>query len=149
MGVLPQNAMLNFYESDLMSVELHEEADGKILILNLSGKLAKEDYALFTPEVERVVKVHGKVRVLVRMHDFHGWTLSAVWEDSKFGLHHFLNIERLALVGESRWEAGMAVFCKPFTRATVRYFDESKADEATTWIREGIAEEAQATSATS
>ena len=132
-----------------MPVELHEEADGKIVILNLSGKLAKEDYEHFTSVVERAVKAHGKVRMLVRMHDFHGWTLSAVWEDSKFGLHHFSDIERLALVGESRWEAGMAVFCKPFTRATVRYFDDSKADEASTWIHEGIAEEAQAASATS
>ncbi len=36
----------------------------------------------------------------------------------------------------------MAVFCKPFTKATVRYFDETKADEATTWIHDGIAAEA-------
>ena len=60
-----------------------------------------------------------------------------MWEDVKFDLHHFAHIERLALVGESRWEAGMAVFCKPFTTAKVRYFDESKADEASTWIHEG------------
>ena len=121
-----------------MSVELHEEAAGKILILNLSGKLTKEDYAHFTPEVEKAVKDHGKIRMLVRMHDFHGWSLGAMWEDFKFDLHHFSHIERLALVGEKRWEAGMAVFCKPFTTAKVRYFDESKADEAMVWVHEGI-----------
>ena len=55
------------------------------------------------------------------------------------------HIERLALVGEKRWEAGMAVFCKPFTTAEVRYFDESKAEEAAEWIHEGIALEAQTT----
>lgn len=121
-----------------MSVELHEEAGGKILILNLSGKLTKDDYALFAPEVERAVKKHGKVRMLVRMTGFHGWTLGAVWEDMKFDLHHFAHIERLALIGDKRWEAGMAVFCKPFTTAKVRYFDESKADEATGWIHEGV-----------
>ena len=121
-----------------MSIELHEEAAGKILILNLSGKLTKEDYAHFTPEVEKAVKDHGKIRMLVRMHDFHGWSLGAVWEDFKFDLHHFSHIERLALVGENRWEAGMAVFCKPFTTAKVRYFDESKADEAMVWVHEGI-----------
>jgi hypothetical protein len=127
-----------------MSVELHEEAGGKILILNLSGKLAKEDYAHFTPEVEQSVKDHGKVRMLVRMIGFHGWSMGAVWEDVKFDLHHFSHIERLALVGDKRWEAGMAVFCKPFTTAKVRYFDESKADEATTWIHEGVAQASQA-----
>jgi hypothetical protein len=122
-----------------MSVELHEEDGGKILNLTLRGKLTMEDYALFTPEIERVVKNNGKVRMLVKLHDFHGWTLAALWEDVKFDLHHFSHIERLALVGESRWEAGMAVFCKPFTTAKVQYFDESKANEASVWIHEGIA----------
>jgi len=115
-----------------MSVELREEAEGKVLILNLSGKLTKDDYAHFTPEVEKAVKAHGKVRLLVRMHDFHGWTLGEVWEDVKFDLRHFSHIERLALVGDTKWEAGMAMFCKPFTTAKVRYFDESKAEEAST-----------------
>jgi hypothetical protein len=128
-----------------MSVELHEEAGGKILIVNLSGKLTKEDYANFTPEVNRAVKDHGKVRILVRMHGFHGWTLGAVWEDMKFDLHHFSHIVRLALVGDKRWEAGMAVFCQPFTTAKVRYFDESQGEEAGVWIHEGIAQAAQTT----
>lgn len=123
-----------------MSVELHEEAGGKLLILSVSGKLVKEDYAHFSPEVDRAIKDHGKVRMLVRMHDFHGWGLGAVWEDVKFDFHHFSHIERLALVGDQKWEAGMAVFCKPFTTAKIRYFDESKADEANVWIHEGMVE---------
>ncbi len=123
-----------------MSVELHEEAGGKIVILNLSGKIAIEDYEYFTPQVERAIKAQGKVRMLVRMHDFHGWTLGAALKDRQFGVQHLSDIERLALVGETRWEVGMALFCKPFTNAKVRYFDETKADEATTWIHEGIAE---------
>jgi hypothetical protein len=130
-----------------MSVELHEEAGGRILLLTLSGTLTKDDYALFTPEVERAAKQYGKLRVLVRMTDFHGWTLGAVWEDVKFDLHYFTNIERLALVGDTRWEAGMAVFCKPFTTAKIRYFDASKADAAAAWIHEGSAQPVQATRA--
>jgi hypothetical protein len=38
------------------------------------------------------------------------------------------------LVGERAWEHGMAVFCKPFTTATIRYFDRTKADQAEAWI---------------
>ncbi len=62
----------------------------------------------------------------------------ALWEDIKFDWRHFSDIERLAIVGDSKWEAGMAVFCKPFTTAKIRYFDESKAAEASAWIHEGI-----------
>ena len=84
--------------------------------------------------MERLIKQHKKVRVLCELHDFHGWEAGALWADIKFDLKHFADIERLALVGESRWEQGMAVFCKPFTTAKVRYFDVSKLAEARAWI---------------
>ncbi|HVC92895.1 MAG TPA: STAS/SEC14 domain-containing protein [Pirellulales bacterium] len=121
-----------------MSVELHDESDGNLLVVKLNGKLSKLDYERFIPEVEKAINEHGKIRVLVEMRDFHGWTAGALWEDVKFDLKHFAHIERLALVGERKWEAGMAVFCKPFTSAKVRYFDRHQLDEAFVWVAEGI-----------
>jgi len=117
-----------------MSVDLREEAGGKILVIELSGKLTKGDYEHFVPHVDRLKKEHGKLRMLVQLRDFHGWTAGALWQDFKFDLHHFRDIERLALVGEKAWEHGMAVFCKPFTAATIRYFDRSDAGQAESWI---------------
>ena len=117
-----------------MSVELKELNGGKLLEVRLTGKLAKEDYNHFVPAVERLVKQHGKIRLLVEMHDFHGWTAGALWEHIKFDVKHFGDIERLAIVGEPKWEKGMAAFCKPFTAATIRYFDHLKADEARAWV---------------
>lgn len=122
-----------------MPVDLHEEAGGKILTVTLGGKLAREDYERLGPEVERLLKQHSKIRMLVQMRDFHGWTAGALWQDIKFDLKHFRDIERLALVGEKSWEHGMAVFCKPFTTAAVRYFDKSEADQATAWIQADLA----------
>lgn len=121
-----------------MPVEIQEEAEGKIFAIRLSEKLTKQDYEHFVPETERRIKQHGKLRMLVEMHDFHGWTLGALWEDIKFDLRHFADIERLALVGEKKWEAGMAAFCKPFTRATVRYFDAAQRDDAIAWLHEDV-----------
>lgn len=115
---------------------LSEEAGGKVLGIKITGKLAKEDYEQFVPKVEDLIKQQGKVRILMEMHDFHGWEMGALWEDIKFDVKHFGDIERLAMVGESKWEAGMAVFCKPFTTAKIKYFDASKADEARAWIAE-------------
>ena len=117
-----------------MSVDLHEEEGIKVLVLKMSGKLTKEDYRQFVPQVERLIKQHGKLRILCEMHDFHGWTAGALWEDIKFDLKHFTHIERLAIMGDKAWEHGMAVFCKPFTTAKIRYFDVSKAEEAREWI---------------
>lgn len=117
-----------------MAVEVHESQGAKYLDVTVTEKLTKEDYERFVPAVENVIKQQGKVRILLTMHDFHGWSAGALWEDMKFDWHHFRDIERLAIVGESRWEAGMAVFCKPFTTAKIKYFDHAKIEEAREWI---------------
>lgn len=120
-------------------IELQTAPTGKILSVKMSGKLTQEDYEVFVPEVESLIKSQGKIRILLQMHDFHGWTVGALWEDIKFDVKHFKDIERLAMVGDRKWEAGMAAFCKPFTTATVRYFDESEVESARKWIEEGSA----------
>ncbi|MEO6422861.1 MAG: STAS/SEC14 domain-containing protein [Candidatus Nitrotoga sp.] len=87
------------------------------------------------PGFERLVRLHGKLRLLFVMNDFDGWDAGAAWEGFKFGIEHFADIEWLAMVGETKWQHGMATFCKPFTTATVRYFDRTDAVEARMWLR--------------
>jgi hypothetical protein len=111
-----------------------DEDDATILAVHVSGKLVKADYKDFVSAFERLALRHGKVRVLFHMSDFHGWDAGAAWEDFKFGVEHFADIERLAMVGETKWQQGMALFSKPFTKAAVRYFDHTAAAEARTWL---------------
>jgi hypothetical protein len=120
--------------TEMSAVTLKETNGGKLLEIQLTGKLVKEDYQHVVLALERLVKDHGKIRLLVEMHDFHGWTAGALWEDLKFDAKHFSHIERLALVGESKWQHGMAVFCKPFTAAKIRYFDRPAIDQARDWL---------------
>ncbi|MEN8715732.1 MAG: STAS/SEC14 domain-containing protein [Verrucomicrobiales bacterium] len=119
-----------------MPIQLIESDEGKTLAIHVSGKLVKDDYEEFVPEFDRLVTLHGKLHVLFDMTEFHGWTAGAIWEDTKFATHHFKNIERLAMVGEKKWQEGMAIFCKPFTKATVKYFDHSNAVAAREWLDE-------------
>ncbi|MGA7951291.1 MAG: STAS/SEC14 domain-containing protein [Thiobacillaceae bacterium] len=119
-----------------MPIQLTEEDNGKLLTIHVSGKLVKDDYADFVPAFERLVRQHGKLRVLFDMSGLHGWDAGAAWEDTKFAINHFADIERIAMVGEKRWQHGMATFCKPFTKAMVRYFDHADAAEARKWLGE-------------
>jgi hypothetical protein len=119
-----------------MAIEVSELDDEGTLEVELTGKLVARDYEEFVPSVERLVGRHGKIRMLVEMRDFHGWTRGALWEDTKFAARHFDSIERLAVVGEKKWERGLATFCKPFTSAEVRYFDQTNAGEACAWVLE-------------
>jgi hypothetical protein len=119
-----------------MSIQLKEEDGGKILVVHVSDKLVKADYEYFVPEFDRLIEQHGKLRMLFDMTDLHGWEASAVWEDLKFGVEHFADIERLAMVGENKWERVMTTLSQPFTKATIRYFDHPNATVARQWLGE-------------
>jgi hypothetical protein len=108
----------------------------KVLAFRMSGKLHDEDYKKFVPLVDDAIAKEGKVRILAVFHDFHGWDLHALWDDIKFSTTHCTKIERIALVGEKKWEEWMAKVCKPFTKAKIRYFDVSQMEAAKRWIAE-------------
>jgi hypothetical protein len=119
-----------------MPIQLNQEEGGKILVVHVSGILTKADYEQLAPEFERLVQQQGKLRLLFDMTGFHGWDPGALWEEIKFDVKHFADIERLAIVGDKKWHHGMATFCKPFTKATIRYFDHVESAQARKWLGE-------------
>jgi len=119
-----------------MENRIRLEAAGDLVEIHVSGKLTHDSYADLVPFVEERIREHGKLRMLVVLTDFKGWTAGALWDDIKFDVKHFGDIRRLALVGETRWQQGMAVFCKPFTTARVQYFPTEELDKARDWLLE-------------
>ncbi len=118
-----------------MIEELPTPSDN-ILAFRLSGKLHDEDYKTFVPRVDEAIANDGKIRMLAEFHDFHGWDAHALWDDIKFATEHCTKIEKIAMVGETAWEKGMATVCKPFTMAKVKYFDVGEVDAAFAWLQE-------------
>jgi hypothetical protein len=106
----------------------------KVLGFKMSGKLHDEDYKAFVPLVDKAIAEKGKVRLLAQFHDFHGWDMHALWDDIKFSTTHCTKIEKIALVGEKKWEEWMAKVCKPFTMAQIKYFNESDIESAWQWL---------------
>lgn len=119
-----------------MAIKLNEyENNRQLLEVDVSGTLHRDDYPKFVPEFDRQVRNHGgKVRVLFDMRDFEGWDMGGLWEDAKFGVTHFSDIERLAMVGAKKWQQWMATICKPFTKAKIRYFETDQKAEALAWL---------------
>lgn len=120
-----------------MTVTIKELSSSGGVEIHASGKLHRVDYDQFTPVLERLIREHGKVSILFEMHDFHGWDAKALWEDLKFDVKHFSHFERLAFVGDKTWEKLMAMICRGFTTAKIRYFPSGKEDEARRWLLGG------------
>lgn len=116
-----------------MSLHLKTQ-DGKILELTVSGQFVDNDFKKLESTFQRLAKQQGKIRVLLQMIDFHGWDGVALWDEVKFDVKHFGEIERLAMVGDKQWEKFLSAFCRPFTTAHVRYFDKGAITEARIWL---------------
>jgi len=100
-----------------------------------SGKLHDEDYKQFVPTVEEAFKKNSKVRVLAQFENFEGWDMKAMWDDFKFGIEDANKIERLAMVGDKKWEEWLAKIFKPFMKGEVNYFDNKEIDAAWDWLQ--------------
>ena len=118
-------------------IETLSTSSPKVIGYRLSGKLHDEDYEVIRASVDAAIAAEGKVRLLFQLEDFHGWDLHAAWDDFRFGINHYRNFDRIAMVGDRNWERWLAVLGKPFTTAKVRYFDASEVDAAWNWIGEG------------
>lgn len=117
-----------------MALEVQSNNADAIIRVTATGRLIAEDFDTFIPEIDRLVEERGKIRILFQLKEFHGWTPGAAWEDMKFGLTHTAGIERLAMVGDARWEKGLAALFRPFTRAEIRYFDQGNVADARAWL---------------
>jgi hypothetical protein len=121
-----------------MPIKVNQLKEGRIIEVTVSGKLNDADYQYFVPEFDRLAARHSMVRLLFEMSQFHGWEVKAAWDDFKLGLKHHDQMERIAMVGEKKWQEWMAKFCQPFTAAKVRYFDQTEGLAARAWLEEGL-----------
>lgn len=90
-------------------IQVEDTPAGKVIMLKFKEKLRKEDYEEFVPMLESQMRDGQRVRILVELHDFDGWTVGALWEDTKFAARHFKDIEKLAVVGDAKWQEGLTL----------------------------------------
>ena len=100
------------------------------------GQLTQSDYrTVLVPSVETALKTHKKLHVYFETgSDFAGIDPSAVWEDFKIGLRHWLRWERIAVVTDIGWIRN-AVWPLGFLMpAKLKVFPTSEASQARNWL---------------
>jgi len=114
--------------------EILPQSHGRRVALKASGKLTHDDYQWLTPALEARISEVGPLSVLFDMESFEGWELRAAWDDFLLGLKHLGDFERIALVGDRKWEEIGARIADHLIKAEVRFFDVSERDAAWMWI---------------
>lgn len=112
------------------------QADQNIVYTIAEGKLEDEDYNRIIPLLEEKISTFGKIRWYFEMKDFHGWSVSALWKDLKFDFQNRNRFDRVAIIGDKKWEKGMTKLMKPFTDAEITFFKSEDREKAKYWIKE-------------
>jgi hypothetical protein len=113
-----------------------KEQSGRYVELEVAGKLSKHDYQMLVPQLERIIETEGKLRALVELEHFHGWESGAILEELRFDVAHRKDFDRVAVVGDHKWQDWAIRLTAPFFSGTMRFFDHRRRDEAEAWVRE-------------
>ncbi|HFD88214.1 MAG TPA: hypothetical protein ENJ35_11145 [Gammaproteobacteria bacterium] len=112
--------------------------EDRIVAFKAIGKLNNADFDEFTTTLEDLIEKNGKLSLLIELEDFHGWEPSALWADFKFTTGHDDDFDRIAIIGEKRWEQWMTSLGNAFTVTEIRYFKREELQLAWDWLREGL-----------
>ena len=106
-----------------------------LMCIKVFGKLTDAEYKNFIPKVEAVINEFGFIRLYVDMLDMDGWEWRVAWDDFAFGIKHWNEFTKLALVGDKRWENFSAQVADKIHKAEVRFFDRKEIVKALIWIK--------------
>jgi methionine synthase II (cobalamin-independent) len=100
------------------------------------GTVSAEDYTkVLMPAVEEALTKHDKLRLLyVAGPEFRRYDLSAMWDDTVFGVEHFLDFERIAFVSDHEMMNAVVRGFSPMMPAAVRVFPMADLAKAKAWL---------------
>jgi len=108
---------------------------GNVIGVKVIGKLTAADFIENVPEIEAIIARHGKVRFLVDLTEFDGWDWHAAWDDFAFGIRHWGDIEKMAVITGPEWENLAANIAGALMHAEVKPYRSPEIERAWEWTR--------------
>jgi stage II sporulation SpoAA-like protein len=123
-----------YREGDSVSIEI-ADASGGLLTVTITGWLKRSELERAQASALEVIRTHGKVRFLVIATNFLGWRKGDDWNDVSFATDNAEHIEKIAIVGDKRWEDLVLAFTgKGLRPAAIEYFVTADLPRARAWV---------------
>ena len=108
-----------------------------VLAIEAVGRVTHEDYrTVLIPKAETMM-ARGPIKMIyVIGKEFTGYELEALWDDGAFGIKHWRDFRRIAVVADQAWLRASVSMFTPFFPAEVRLFNLSEFSAAKNWIAE-------------
>jgi hypothetical protein len=117
-----------------MSAEI-ADATGGVLTVRIAGKLTHPELRAVQQQAAEILRRQSKMRVLVLAENFEGWERGGAWGDLSFQMENDPRIEKMAIVGDRKWEDLAVLFAaKGLRRFPVEYFQSADLAKARAWL---------------
>lgn len=113
-----------------------KDTPGGVLGFSLEGKVVAQDYRdVLIPVTESALKAGHKLRLLVVAGPtFEGYAPGAMWDDTGFGLKHFFDFEKIALVTDHEAYRTMVRGVGVLMPAEIEVFAAKDIEAAKSWL---------------
>lgn len=123
----------------MIKISLGRMGGTTIAEVQLRETLSGGDIHELADHIESALSHSLALRVMLDGTAFRGWSdARALWGHLSFMRIHDRNIDRLAIVGATRWQRALAELTGRIMHPEERYFDEAERGRARRWLSEGI-----------
>jgi hypothetical protein len=118
-----------------LSIGIERVGNEFFLSLKAIGKLTHEDYKTITPMIDSALEgvKDPKVKAFFDGTELEGWELRAAWDDFKLGLKHGGEFDKIAILGNKKWQEYTSKIGSWFVSGEVKYFEDES--EALAWLQ--------------
>lgn len=101
-----------------------------------AGEVTADDYrVVLVPAIDQALMDHKKIRLLFELGtDYRGYEAGALWQDTKLGLGHWSDFEKVAVVTDVEWIRDSVRAFKFLMPAEVAVFGLADEDRARQWL---------------
>ncbi len=114
--------------------EILDDTKNGIVRVALVGEIQAIDYEVSAPTFMKIIQTRRPLRLLLDWTRLSGWSHDAESQVFFFRVRHRGDIERVAIIGESKWRSAATDF-KTIVDTEVRLYDTGSEDEAVRWLR--------------
>ena len=103
--------------------------------LTIAEKLKADDFRQIVPQIESLMKQHGRIKLLIDATAFTGWENIAAFERHLgFVKMHHEKVERIAVIVAHDWQHWVVGTVRMFVHPQVQAFDKRDEGSALQWI---------------
>lgn len=115
------------------------ESEGSTIGIEVSGRIGIEQENQWIEIFDRLIDEYGKINILVVLDGKINFGVDVAYEDLKWTFKHLKNMNKLAIVSNSKVLGWLVAADSPFGKlvgVSEKHFESSHLQEAWSWVKE-------------